>query len=1010
MGITSMLLAAMMIVAPMAGIFPAVFSESTAENGTASETSYVIAAEEGIIENEDDLTDIELMSLTRTTATVAEEGNLFSADSGIYADVSNLTAWNNNEQIVIGGTGRTPIVINNAAVNNNTSGGNGWRSVGLADIDAGITVDTASAFQIKFETTGYENIRFSASQKSTGSGPESFALAYSIGSPAGPYTMIEDSKHDNVRLSNDTYSALAPSYVEFELPAELANRSEVYLRVYMVDSALSNRSNGNTSINDIMIIGDAIATVTDIELMTLTRTAATVAEEGNLFSADSGIYADVSNLTIWSDNTQKAIGGTGRTPIVFNNAQTTGGWKPVSVAGIDSADAFQIKFSTLGYENIRFTCTQKSTGSGPDAFLLAYSIGNPEGPYTVISDSETDTNGIPAITRVSNDTYAALQASYTDFLLPSEMDDQDEVYLRIVFNGLTTLGANGNTSVNDIVIIGDGKGGSAVVNKTALNNLIVQASEKVEGDHAASTWGAFDEAYQNALAVASDDNATQAEVNSARTKLQSAMNALVLLSDYIPTIAWPGSQEVTAWDTTRIFLPNGSRLDASGLDFHNGQLYAVNNKDGRFWILDVDRETGELTFADGFTANGKSVTFKSRNSNDADTEGITVDADGHIYFASERDNNQSNVNWNVILRIEKDSWLTADVIKASYEWDITNFLPNVPANLGIEAVEWVSNADVAGKLFDENMNAPFDPSNYPNAIANGVFFVAFEANGHVYAFVLNEDETFVRIADIDSKLGMAMSLDYDEYEGVLWVKADNTKGNRAAKITFNGTPTVNIVHVNPPTGLNTGGNFEGFAIASADYTVNGQRPVFHFEDGPLFRVLMIGSIDCDWQPPMPGISLNPSGAKNFGSMTYGYGAQAPYTVTVNSTGTAASGALTMALTGTNASSFTLNKTSMVSIAAGGSETFTVTPITGLAAGTYTATVTVSGDNVTPQTFTVSFTVTAAAGTAGTGGTGDTGGTNGDDGEDDTMLYVYVAILVAVTAGIIGLAWFVFFRP
>jgi len=60
-----------------------------------------------------------LMSLTRTTATLAEAGNQFSADSGVYAVISNLTAWNNNAQIVIGGTGRTPVVINNAAVNNN---------------------------------------------------------------------------------------------------------------------------------------------------------------------------------------------------------------------------------------------------------------------------------------------------------------------------------------------------------------------------------------------------------------------------------------------------------------------------------------------------------------------------------------------------------------------------------------------------------------------------------------------------------------------------------------------------------------------------------------------------------------------------------------------------------------------------------------------------------------------------------------------------------------------------
>lgn len=48
------------------------------------------------------------------------------------------------------------------------------------------------------------------------------------------------------------------------------------------------------------------------------------------------------------------------------------------------------------------------------------------------------------------------------------------------------------------------------------------------------------------------------------------------------------------------------------------------------------------------------------------------------------------------------------------------------------------------------------------------------------------------------------------------------------------------------------------------------------------------------------------------------------------------------------------------MAVSGSATFTVTPVTDLSAGTYTATVTASGDNVASQEFTVSFTVNPAA--------------------------------------------------
>ncbi|MCL2698161.1 MAG: CotH kinase family protein, partial [Oscillospiraceae bacterium] len=205
-----------------------------------------------------------LMSLTRETATAAESGNKFTADGGVFADVSELTAWNNNEQITIGGTGRTPIVINNAAPNNNTGtyNANGFRSVSSHPFDEGITLDTATAFQVKFSTTGYDDIRFSATQKATGSGPRSFRLAYSIGSPTGPYTDIADSRVTvSFNPATDNYTDLRPSYVDFKLPDELNNKSEVYIRIYMVDHVASinpgvqetTTRGGNTSINDIRI-------------------------------------------------------------------------------------------------------------------------------------------------------------------------------------------------------------------------------------------------------------------------------------------------------------------------------------------------------------------------------------------------------------------------------------------------------------------------------------------------------------------------------------------------------------------------------------------------------------------------------------------------------------------------------------------------------------------------------------------------------------------------------------
>ncbi|MCL1941064.1 MAG: putative Ig domain-containing protein, partial [Synergistaceae bacterium] len=114
-------------------------------------------------------------------------------------------------------------------------------------------------------------------------------------------------------------------------------------------------------------------------------------------------------------------------------------------------------------------------------------------------------------------------------------------------------------------------------------------------------------------------------------------------------------------------------------------------------------------------------------------------------------------------------------------------------------------------------------------------------------------------------------------------------------------------------------------------------------------------------PTQYEITISPAGNKNFGSATAGYTTVPTHSITVNNTGVQPTGALNIVLSGANAGSFTLNKNSITNIAAGGNDSFTVKPNMGLAAGTYNATVTVSGRaEITARSFNVSFTVTAAA--------------------------------------------------
>ena len=94
----------------------------------------------------------------------------------------------------------------------------------------------------------------------------------------------------------------------------------------------------------------------------------------------------------------------------------------------------------------------------------------------------------------------------------------------------------------------------------------------------------------------------------------------------------------------------------------------------------------------------------------------------------------------------------------------------------------------------------------------------------------------------------------------------------------------------------------------------------------------------------------------FAEVDPGYRAPTARTIRVTNDGTYNTGALTVSLSGNNAASFTLSRTSIPSIALRGSATFTVVPRTGLAAGTHTATVTVRVANGISESFTVSFTV------------------------------------------------------
>ncbi|MBS7525235.1 S-layer homology domain-containing protein [Fusibacter paucivorans] len=110
--------------------------------------------------------------------------------------------------------------------------------------------------------------------------------------------------------------------------------------------------------------------------------------------------------------------------------------------------------------------------------------------------------------------------------------------------------------------------------------------------------------------------------------------------------------------------------------------------------------------------------------------------------------------------------------------------------------------------------------------------------------------------------------------------------------------------------------------------------------------------------PVYSVAFNQTETYTFANKPVGY-AEAPYfDFTLTNDGNQVTGPMTLALSGTNSDCFTLDRSSFLSMAVDGVSTIRVTPDVGLDTGTYTATIGISGDNIEPKSFDISFTVEA----------------------------------------------------
>ena len=411
----------------------------------------------------------------------------------------------------------------------------------------------------------------------------------------------------------------------------------------------------------------------------------------------------------------------------------------------------------------------------------------------------------------------------------------------------------------------------------------------------------------------------------------------------LATQPWPGSPTVTVSDDIATF-----NQDASGLAFDPtdaNTLWVAQNKLGTLWKMKKSGSTWT-------PVPGWSKTPKYSNSAGApDSEGITVGPDGAVYLATERDNSNSGVSKNAVLRYDANA-ATGTTLDATDEWDLNSLLPPLGANLGLEGITWVPDSFlVNGGFIDESTTAPYAPSTYP-AHGTGLYVVAVEGTGLLYVLALDQtaaiQETAHLVATVDPRLltkaGPAgvMDVSYDAEQKRLWAICDDSCDGTSVLLALSGGKFVVDHAYERPAGMPNLNN-EGFAVAPKSTCVAGEKEVVWADDGDTDgHSLRSGTFPC--------AKLDATVAASDASVVYGKAVSVPVEVTADGS------------TPTGSVSVREGETVLGTAALAAGRTSISIPAKSLEPGLHTLTVAYSGDgDVYVGTDSIALTVTKAAG-------------------------------------------------
>jgi len=261
-----------------------------------------------------------------------------------------------------------------------------------------------------------------------------------------------------------------------------------------------------------------------------------------------------------------------------------------------------------------------------------------------------------------------------------------------------------------------------------------------------------------------------------------------------------------------------------------GVLWGARNGPGTLFRL-IFNGTNWVPDTANSWGSGKALRYPG-GAGDPDAEGVTFAggrSSGGMYVSTERNNSANTVSRNSVLRF--DPAAAGATLTATNEWNLTADLPVVGANLGMEAITWIPDTFLVSKgFYDESKNHTYNPAEYANH-GSGLFFVGLEANGIIYAYVLDHvSNGFVRIATITSGLAGVMDLQFDRDLNDLWAVCDDTCQGRSVVLRIDTTGKFTVARrFERPAGMPNLNN-EGFAIAPATLCVGNTKPVFWSDD------------------------------------------------------------------------------------------------------------------------------------------------------------------------------------